>query len=285
MTGVGPRMAEASCRNCGAELAPSGAYCPACGQGVVAGQDRSLRHLLGASLAELTSLDSRLWRSIRLLFRRPGFLSREYREGRRRRYLSPISLFVLGNLLFFIAPPLSDFQLSLTEQYELQPYRSWIVPWVDDYLARTGVSFTELADAYRLRVSEIAKLMVIVHVPLLALGTMFLSADKRFYYADHVVMALHYFAFLLIYLISTAAAFGLAYLLAPESTRILGPYTASIVVLLQFAYVPFMLRTSLEFSWPRALLSTPLFAVMLAAAHMAYRLLQFVVAFVLLSTG
>ena len=277
-------MSAPRCLNCDSGLGPGDRYCPACGQGVRDGQDRSFAHLLRSSLAEIGSIDSRLWRSLRRLLLRPGFLSLEYRNGRRRQYLSPISLFLLGNLLFFLAPPLSDFQLSLAEQYELQPYRAWIAPWIDGYLSRPGQTFAEAADAYQLRVAELAKLMVIVHVPLLALGTMLMAADKRLFYTDHVIMGLHYFAFLMIYLISMSAVLSLAFAILPRDFPAV-PNLAPLVVALQFAYVPAMLRNALGFSWWRAVASLPLFIILLAASHFVYRLLQFLVAFALISVA
>jgi hypothetical protein len=276
-----------NCRNCGFELRPTDRYCPDCGQAVADGRDRSLAHLVRSSIAELASVDSRLWRSLRMLLFRPGYLSREYREGRRRRYLSPIGLFLLGNLLYFVAPPLSDLQLSLFEQYELQPYSPLIRDWVDGYVAESGRTIGEVASRYQLRIVELAKLMVILHVPLLALGTMLLFADRRLYYADHVVIGLHYFAFLMIYLISIAALlaliYGLANALAPDSlpTSISG--ITQLIIFLQFLYVPPMLKRALDVPWWRAILSTPAFVALLLAAHFAYRWIQFYIGFALVS--
>ncbi|MEL7312930.1 MAG: DUF3667 domain-containing protein, partial [Pseudomonadota bacterium] len=146
-----------NCRNCGAELRPTDEFCPACGQGVAEGQDRSFSHLARASFEEVTSVDSRLWRSIRALIFSPGLLSREFREGRRRRFLSPIGIFLLGNLLYFLSPPLTDLQLSLAEQYEQQPYRALITGWVDNYMAESDQTFEEVARLYELRIAELAK--------------------------------------------------------------------------------------------------------------------------------
>lgn len=269
----------ARCRNCDVDLSNTDRYCSACGQAVLEASDRSFAHLLRSSLAELTSVDSRLWRSLRLLLFRPGYLSLEYRMGRRRRYLSPIGLFVLGNLLFFLAPPLSDFQLSLADQVELQPYRSWIVPWVDDHLAASALAFEELAGRYQLRVVELAKLMVIVHVPLLALATLLLAVDKRLFYADHVVMGLHYFSFVMIYLIVLSAIFSAVWIVLPVEWRQAPAYLTQFVIAVHCVYVPVMLRTALGFSWRRAFLSTPVFIGALIVAHFVYRLVQFVVAF------
>ena len=218
-----------------------------------------------------------------MLLLRPGYLSREYREGRRRRYLSPIGLFLLGNLLYFVAPPLSDLQLSLFEQYELQPYSPMIRDWVDSYVAESGRSFEDVASRYQLRIVELAKLMVILHVPLLALGTTLLFADKRLYYADHIVTALHYFAFLMIYLISLAAVFAMLWLGGVGRWMASFPYLTQAVILLQFLYVPPMLRQAFGLSWRRAILSTPLFVLTFFAAHMLYRGVQFVVGFALVS--
>jgi len=272
------------CRNCGLELRSSDRYCPACGQAVADGADRSFQHLVRSSVAELASIDSRLWRSLRSLFFRPGFLSREYREGRRRRYLSPIGLFLLGNLLYFIAPPLSDLQLSLAEQYELQPYSPWIAEWVDSHIAASDQSFEDIAGRYQLRIVELAKLMVILHVPLLALGTMLLFADRRLYYADHIVMGLHYFAFLMIYLISAVALLeGLAYWLGSYQWWKTLPNPVQIVIFLQILYVPPMLKRALDVPWWRAILSTPVFVALLLAAHLLYRWIQFVIGFTLVS--
>ena len=69
---------------------------------------------------------------------------------------------------------------------------------MDSHIAASGQTFTEVANRYQLRIVELAKLMVILHDPLPALGTMLLFADRRPYYADHIVMRLQYFAFLML---------------------------------------------------------------------------------------
>ena len=119
------------CANCGHPLSPDECYCADCGQKRLDERARSFMHVLRTSLAEVSSVDSRLWRSMGLLFARPGFLSREYRLGRRKRYLSPISLFLIANVVFFLAPSLTDFSITLTDQRRLQPYSPWIATWIE----------------------------------------------------------------------------------------------------------------------------------------------------------
>ena len=91
------------CANCGAPL--TGAYCAQCGQKVKP-LDPTLRELAGDVAGELTDVDGRLFRTVRYLFTRPGFLSREHAEGRRARYVSPLRLYLVFSVLFFAAASL-----------------------------------------------------------------------------------------------------------------------------------------------------------------------------------
>jgi hypothetical protein len=86
------------CRNCGAE-AP-GTYCPACGQETRLALP-TVRELMRDAAGRLVAIDGRLWRTLRLLLFRPGLLTREYLEGRRKRYVRPTRLFFVMSLLLF----------------------------------------------------------------------------------------------------------------------------------------------------------------------------------------
>lgn len=90
-----------SCENCGRPLL--GEYCYACGQ-PVKGLVRHFSSILGDFADTVLNFDARLPRTLWPLFARPGFLTREYFEGRRVRYVSPVRLFVTISILtFFIA--------------------------------------------------------------------------------------------------------------------------------------------------------------------------------------
>lgn len=87
------------CANCGA-VAP-GNYCSACGQGTEF-HLHSLRDLLGDAFEVLTHADSRLWRTLLPLVGRPGFLTQQFLAGHRARYLSPLRLYFIVSVLFFL---------------------------------------------------------------------------------------------------------------------------------------------------------------------------------------
>jgi hypothetical protein len=87
-----------ACRNCGAP-AP-GTYCPACGQETQARLPKFTQFMREAA-GRYVALDGRLWRTLAALLFRPGFLTREYLAGRRRRYIRPARLFLVASLLLF----------------------------------------------------------------------------------------------------------------------------------------------------------------------------------------
>ena len=86
------------CQNCGAAL--TGAYCAACGQHDV-DYHRSLWPILEDSLEGLLHLDGKFLRTVRLLFTRPGFLTREFIAGRRVSYTQPLRLYIFASFLYF----------------------------------------------------------------------------------------------------------------------------------------------------------------------------------------
>jgi len=89
----------ASCRNCETPLAD--AFCPKCGQKNV-DLERPLPELLGEVMRETFDVDGRAMRTLTTLFRHPGELSRQFLAGRRKLYSSPIRLYLVISLLFFV---------------------------------------------------------------------------------------------------------------------------------------------------------------------------------------
>src|SRR5262249_32663787 len=87
------------CANCNTPLA--GAYCHACGQ--PAHVHRSVLHIVEEMVHGVLHFDTKSWRTLPLLFVRPGLLTRRYIEGQRARYVSPLALFLFSVLLMYFA--------------------------------------------------------------------------------------------------------------------------------------------------------------------------------------
>src|SRR5204863_410628 len=77
-----------------------GRFCHACGQKAAA-SDVSLHELLHEGLEEFAHVDGKAARTLKLLVTKPGALTKEFLEGRRARYISPLRLYLTCSLLFF----------------------------------------------------------------------------------------------------------------------------------------------------------------------------------------
>lgn len=86
------------CLNCGTVVA--GRHCAQCGQAADV-HVLSMKEVAGDVTHSLLHLDSRVWRTLRLLVRRPGELTREFVAGRHQMYIPPFRLYLAISILFF----------------------------------------------------------------------------------------------------------------------------------------------------------------------------------------
>jgi hypothetical protein len=100
------------CGNCAAPVL--GKYCGQCGQ-TVDTHRRSVLHLLHDLLTDIASFDSRVLRTIRALFLRPGELPAAFREGRTQHYVPPIRLYLFVSLIFFLFLSVTDIAIVQLE--------------------------------------------------------------------------------------------------------------------------------------------------------------------------
>lgn len=93
-----------SCLNCKARLPDAARFCPQCSQPVQT-WIRPWRDVVRELLTEWFDVDGRMVRSFRALLFRPGLLTREYLDGRRLDWSSPVRMYLLVSLLFFLVLP------------------------------------------------------------------------------------------------------------------------------------------------------------------------------------
>ncbi len=90
---------EKICLNCGTET--TGRYCPACGQENIEPK-QTVWHLVTHFFSDITHFDGKFFLTVKDLFAKPGFLSREYMIGRRASYLDPIRMYIFTSAIFFL---------------------------------------------------------------------------------------------------------------------------------------------------------------------------------------
>jgi hypothetical protein len=99
-----PDAGLAPCRNCGAvpvAQTPPPHFCAQCGQERTL-HPPTLAEFLHEFIGHYVALEGPLWRTLGLLLARPGRLTREYLDGRRRRYVLPLRLYLSASFLFFV---------------------------------------------------------------------------------------------------------------------------------------------------------------------------------------
>ncbi|HLZ17038.1 MAG TPA: DUF3667 domain-containing protein, partial [Cyclobacteriaceae bacterium] len=115
----------------------------------------------------------------------PGFVSREYVEGRRVKYLNPLSLFFVLNLVYFFFPVIQLFNASLkTQLYSpLGRLYSKIIALRE---AKMGIDLSGFSLIYDLKTVGLAKLMVMIFVVLGSLPLNLLYLRRNRFFTDHI---------------------------------------------------------------------------------------------------
>ena len=96
-TGDARLKTDGNCMNCGTTLV--GAHCHMCGQN---GHVHRTLHAFGHDfMHSVLHLDGKIWRTLPMLFLKPGDLTRRYVHGERAKFVSPLALFLFTVFLTF----------------------------------------------------------------------------------------------------------------------------------------------------------------------------------------
>ena len=302
------------CTNCGATLA--GEYCHVCGQKRFVEGDRRLSHLLHQFIASATDVDGRIWRTVRALLFQPGLLSREYFAGRRARWISPVSLFLAVSVIYFVAPFHGN-DLSLQFNYQVSRHMRTLALGSDEKLSEeqstapaqlhtrfteplierrvsardaerkasnsaSGYSYHDYRVAYDAKADDVSKALVILHMPFAALALMALFRRQHRYFAEHFVVALHFFAFQMVLLQTVVQMRTLVLVLLPATWLPPESLYDWIMRVLLSLYTVMALRRAYAVNWfMAALAATGMLATVLAVNLTIYRAVQFLITFAL----
>jgi hypothetical protein len=192
---LSPSGGEERCPNCG--TGPIAAYCAACGERQPSHSDYSARAVALEVGSEFLSVDGRFWRSIVALLSKPGLLTVAYFSGRRGRYMRPFSLFILLNIAFFYVQPYTGLL-----RYSYADYSS-VDGLHEQGMARQKALFlndAHFAQRFDATLQDQKKSLLLVAIPVFALSLMALYARSRRVYVEHLVFAVHSYAFMVFYL-------------------------------------------------------------------------------------
>ena len=195
----------AGCLNCGAEL--HGAFCAACGQRHLP-PDPTVSELAGDAWHELSGYDGRIARTLRALLH-PGRLTTEYLAAHRARYVSPVRVYLVASVVYFVFAAASpDLQVANRDTAITAPgvrislNDAGQAPTVDDVETAPWILRPLLREvvrdpnAMRDRIFNVMPRVFVAMLPVFAAFCALFYRGRRF--PTHLVFAahLHAFAFL-----------------------------------------------------------------------------------------
>jgi uncharacterized protein DUF3667 len=166
---------QSNCRNCDLALSEGDAFCSGCGQKVIV--DRlSVRESLREFWHAAIHADRSVLVLIRMLLVRPGYVAREYVEGRRKRYFGPYAF-----LLLMVSIAAAAVAIFGTTMIKLATIGS--AP--PETIAAAAVGL----DAMGTLVQRHLNVFILAETPLLAAFNRLLFAKDRTNFAEHMVLA------------------------------------------------------------------------------------------------
>jgi hypothetical protein len=207
--GAPATLEPAPCTNFGG--GPGGEYCAACGQRHITPQHFTARAFFHELLGEFVSLDGRFWLTLWTLVRYPGKLARDYFDGRGARYMRPLNLFLLLNLVFFLIQPhtgLLQWHLAgylrnvpeaprLVEQRRLERARVAELDRVrrGEKPAPAQTESMEIFEAnFEATLQNLKKSMLLLAIPIFAVAIAALYGTKH-RIAEHLIFSTHFYAY------------------------------------------------------------------------------------------
>src|SRR5687767_9832757 len=208
---------DTPCRNCGTPL--QGAFCYSCGQ--YAGLfSVPLWQWLREFLDEQFALSAKLPRTLWLLFRRPGFLTAEWRAGRHASYTPPVRLYVLA------------FLVNVTVLFTAAKLQGALLAGAGAVSEATKSAAEALIEEEARRLLTVSLLLL---VPLLALLLKVLFLRQRMFFVEHLVFSLH---------LHTVVLLGLTFFLLLSPLGTLAQEVLGVLFLLSLpVFVVFLLRS------------------------------------------
>lgn len=213
--------------------------------------DRSVGRLFGEFFSSIFFFDNRLLISLWYSFAKPGQMTVEFLAGKRKKFISPISLFLLFNLVYFIVDPLSDYSLPLSDQVYSQPYSEWTADWAFAKIRNEGLDPNTYAAAYQKMSDTISKSIMIINVPLIAFFVYLMAFKKRRFYYDSLIFTFHFFCLFLFSLVLLDWVYNLFDLFPDDISTFLYSvvHKTVFVALIPFIYATLSIKRFMAIRW------------------------------------
>ena len=203
---------EKDCLNCGAEV--TGKFCSNCGQENIETKEKFLP-MVGHFISDYLHFDSKFFRSLFSLFTRPGFLTKQYWDGKRVSYIHPLRLFFFVTIIFVVCASVfykkygGELRKEFRMNQELVRFDSTYndVPDTTRFFLGEKIGTLTLKEIRKKRADDLRmikklgsglddvfkslKYVAFLLLPVYALVFKLLYIRRRSFYVDHLVYTMH----------------------------------------------------------------------------------------------
>lgn len=277
---------HSDCTNCSSPL--TGSYCHQCGQKKIDHHDATIGAFLGNTLHEFTHIDSKVVRTFKYLIFKPGYLTQEFIAGHRKKYMNPVQLFIVINLLYFVFISFSNFNTFTTPLvYHLENgiYGKFAQHLVENKIRVQHLAYPVFEEHFNHELATQAKSLVIVMVPIFSIFLGILYFWQKRYFVEHLVFSINLFSF---YLLALSIGIYVAIVVLCVILQLIGVDTSflqtdssvtSLMSVLLFGYLFVSLRRVYNNSRAAAFLNSGILVVVFWSTVFFYRFLLFLSVF------
>lgn len=155
----------------------------------------SMKHMAHDALHDLLHFDTKILKTVPLLLFKPGKVTERTLAGDQG-YVKPFTLFVFINFIFFLIKSKGIFQYTLETYQDHALFRDIIAR----KLVALGISADVLTERFNIAMRFEQKEYLVIMVPLFALLLACLYSIRRRPFAMHMVFALNFYAWFVLYM-------------------------------------------------------------------------------------
>jgi hypothetical protein len=189
-----------ACSNCGHDRVDT--FCARCGEKQPHHHDVTVGHFFHELLHEILHVDSKLFRTMRVLITRPGELTADYFAGRKTRYITPLrlflTLFALQLVVYTIYKPVALYSMANVAKISASPDT---MKNFGRLAAKKHMTTEQLIEKIDEKWQHNLSLLQLFMILGAALVLKVLYRGKR-QYGEHLVFSAHYLTFSYVYAIA-----------------------------------------------------------------------------------
>ena len=186
------------CKNCSNHF--TGKFCNQCGEKIYNEKDKLIKHLFNDAVHFISHFDGTFLTSLKTAITKPGKISLDYCSGIRKKYFKPVPFFLLLVVFYLLFPRFQGLNMSAGTYASPQYGFTWLtIPMFKAKMKNHHVDFAEIAKRYDEKSPKVAKISLLLFIPLTSgvIGLLFINKRRPFF--DHFILStelLSFFIFL-----------------------------------------------------------------------------------------